>query len=256
MLLAILFLSAMQTETDAQPIRKIVCYNGTVVVLGENCPAPLPPPPIPYSASTVRGPFNALRPKGNPGSWVTSDDYPTTALIAEKSGTVEFKLVVNKWGSVADCQITSSSGNADLDEATCEKVAVRAKFYPATDKDAKPISATYNNRVRWVVPMDAPDIPMQQNANPYLQVEAIRTKEPQPFPESGFLEIEYIVRVDGSFGQCTETGDLFQKIGEKETMCSQAKTNMQKLEPYFDASGKPIEKKVKVSMTVEINDIK
>jgi TonB family protein len=96
-------------------------------------------------------------PKGNPGSWVTSGDYPISALRAEKSGAAGFLLNVNKWGVVADCEITESSGDAALDEATCRNVAVRAKFYPATDKDAKPIAATYRNRVRWVVPQSVPN---------------------------------------------------------------------------------------------------
>lgn len=256
MLLAILFLSAMQTENETRTIESVICPDGTMVVVGNPCPMPRIASPTPYSAETVQYPFMDVRPKGNPASWVTSDDYPTDALIKEKSGTVAFKLVVTKWGSVADCQITSSSGSTDLDEATCEKVVVRAKFYPATDKDAKSIAGTYSNRVRWIVPQVSPVVRVDQYPYSSEQEPLPRRKRQQTFMESGFFDVEMTIKKDGTVGECIESGDLFQKMGEKETMCSEARINGEGHEPYFDSSGQPVEKKVRLRMTVEINNIK
>jgi periplasmic protein TonB len=55
---------------------------------------------------------------------------------------------------VTDCQVTSSSGSPDLDEAACANVRRRARFNPATDGEGQPTSGSYSNRVRWVIPKD------------------------------------------------------------------------------------------------------
>jgi TonB family protein len=334
-------------------------------------PAP-PPRPSPIYASPPAMPNRLPIPKGNPGSWVTSDDYPRSALRAEKSGTVAFTLEVNKWGSVADCMITVSSGDAELDEATCRNVAVRARFYPATDKDSKSITGKYSNRVRWQVPSYV-DKPITDEAtsyarplyvpsqlfprSPYLNsygwnyptaadyptkaemegrtgttyvdlfidssgsvsdckvtatsghvdldqksceiakerakfspafdvlgqpsigrsstgvvwalahsevaansahytVPPPPTKKPQMFKEPGFAEVEFVMQSDGNIAECSEIGDLLQKMGESGKLCDLAKIRPVQYQPYLDAAGKPVTKKVKLRMSVEINDAK
>jgi protein TonB len=57
-------------------------------------------------------------------------------------------------GKVSSCQVTSSSGSPDLDEATCSNVTRRARFNPATDGEGQPTSGSYSGRVRWVIPED------------------------------------------------------------------------------------------------------
>jgi TonB family protein len=337
--------------------------------------APPAPPPSPYYAPPPSGPNRLPIPKGNPGSWVSSDDYPTSALRSGKSGAVAFTLDINKWGSVADCSITASSGDADLDEATCRNVAIRARFYPATDKDAKSIAGKYSNRVRWQIPNDIPQpiaseetsyarpqyVPSQQFPRaPYLtsygwnypkaadyptkaemegrsgttyvdlfidssgavsdckvtatsghvdldqkscEIAKERAKfspaydvlgqpgigrsstgvvwalaqanqniassnyiaspppstpikRPQLFKEAGFAEVEFLVRADGSIGECTEAGDLIKKMGENGKACDITKPMSGKFEPYLDASGKPVAKKVKLRMSVDLTETK
>lgn len=104
-------------------------------------PAPPPPSPKPSPA----------QPKGNPGSWATTNDYPSRALREERSGTTGFRVTVGADGRVVDCQVTSSSGHADLDQATCQNVTRRARFKPAM-QDGAPVQGSYSNRVRWVIP--------------------------------------------------------------------------------------------------------
>lgn len=99
-------------------------------------PAPVPPPPKPAA------------PKGNPGNWVTPNDYPSRALREERTGTTAFRVTISEDGRVADCQITSSSGHADLDQATCDKVRARARFRPPSEGYGN----TWSSRVRWVIP--------------------------------------------------------------------------------------------------------
>lgn len=110
-------------------------------------PAPVPAPPPPPKATPV-----AAQPRNNPGSWATSNDYPSRALREEREGTTGFRLTVGTDGRPTDCQITSSSGSPDLDEATCSNVMRRARFKPATDSNGQPTTGTYVSRVRWVIP--------------------------------------------------------------------------------------------------------
>ena len=120
-------------------------------------PPVAPPPPIvlapPAPAAPRFTPKGAVA-KGNPGNWATTNDYPSRALREEREGTTGFRVTVGPDGRVTDCQVTSSSGHADLDAATCENVRRRARFTPATDGEGNPTSGSYSNRVRWVIPKD------------------------------------------------------------------------------------------------------
>lgn len=91
-------------------------------------------------------------PKGNPGQWANTNDYPPVALQKQMEGTTGFRLTVGPDGRVTECQIASSSGSSELDQATCANVLRRARFDPALDAQGKPISGTYSNRVRWQIP--------------------------------------------------------------------------------------------------------
>ena len=110
-------------------------------------PAP-PPPPAPRFQPV------AARPKGNPGNWATTNDYPSRALREEREGTSGFRLTVGPDGKVVDCTITRSSGSPDLDEATCSNIRRRARFDPAKDGEGNPTTGSYSSSVRWVIPKD------------------------------------------------------------------------------------------------------
>jgi TonB family protein len=110
----------------------------------ETTPAPRQMPTTPYKPM----------PSGNPGNWVTTNDYPTRALANGDMGTASFRLEVSAQGDVTSCTISQSSGHADLDAATCKAVARRAKFEPAVDYDGQPVASMYSNRVRWQIPVE------------------------------------------------------------------------------------------------------
>lgn len=111
-------------------------------------PAPAAPPPPPPPVAKRPNPI----PKGNPGNWANTNDYPSRALQQEREGTTGFRVTVGPNGRVTDCQITSSSGHPDLDQATCSNVTRRARFDPALDGSGNPTTGTYSNRVRWQIP--------------------------------------------------------------------------------------------------------
>jgi periplasmic protein TonB len=122
-------------------------------------PPPAPPPiivapPAPSAPPPPRIQPKGASPKGNPGNWATTNDYPTRALREERAGVTGFRVSVSPEGRVTSCDITSSSGSPDLDEATCSNVTRRARFNPATDGEGQPTSGSYSGRVRWVIPED------------------------------------------------------------------------------------------------------
>lgn len=92
------------------------------------------------------------RPRGNPGAWVSPNDYPTRDLNEGNEGITRFRLSVTAQGKVTDCTVTQSSGFPSLDTATCDKLTRRAKFDPASDETGAQVSGTYSGAVRWQIP--------------------------------------------------------------------------------------------------------
>lgn len=129
-----------------------------VQTVNEAPPIPAPPAPVALPAPPAPPPPRftpkAAVPKGNPGNWATSNDYPSRALREEREGTTGFRVTIGTDGKVIDCEITRSSGSADLDEATCSNIRRRARFTPATDGDGNPTTGSYSNSIRWVIPKD------------------------------------------------------------------------------------------------------
>lgn len=91
-------------------------------------------------------------PKGNPGTWVNGNDYPSAALKEDREGITTFNVTVGTDGRVEGCTVTGSSGHIDLDTMTCANVSRRARFQPATDDDGNVVRGEYTNRVRWQIP--------------------------------------------------------------------------------------------------------
>ncbi len=106
-------------------------------------PTPAPPPPRPATKAS---------PRGNPGSWVTSDDYPSRALREERSGTVGVRIDIGTDGKATNCTVTSSSGHGDLDAEACRLLMRRARFKPAVGTDGNPMTDTFSSRFVWRIP--------------------------------------------------------------------------------------------------------
>lgn len=136
------------------PPPKIAVNVAPPVVETVPVPPPAPPPIVlaPPPPAAPPPPPKPAQPRNNPATWATPNDYPSRALREERTGTTGFRVTVSTDGRVASCQITSSSGHSDLDEAACANVTRRARFKPATDSSGNPVQGTYSNRVRWVIP--------------------------------------------------------------------------------------------------------
>jgi len=110
-------------------------------------PAPPPPPPKPVVSQRAAV-------QGNPGRFFGPDAYPPAAIRAEAQGRVVAALTVGPDGRVSGCTVTSSSGNSDLDDATCRIARSKVRFTPAKDDAGNPTSSSYTLPVRWVLPSE------------------------------------------------------------------------------------------------------
>lgn len=100
-----------------------------------------------------------VAPSNDVTQWVTSADYPVNAWAQRRFGTTGVNLHVDTDGSVKYCEVTLSSGYADLDAATCQLLTQRAHFLPELDSRGRPVASSYSKRVRWQIPGLEEDAP-------------------------------------------------------------------------------------------------
>lgn len=132
----------VQTPVAAPPIQTV----RTPPPVFNPVPVAAPPPPPAPTISKAAGA------KGDPAQWITSDDYPASALRAEAEGTTAITWEINEAGRVENCRVTSSSGNKDLDEAACRAITRRGRYKPALDQAGNPMRSSQSRRVVWRIP--------------------------------------------------------------------------------------------------------
>jgi protein TonB len=178
------------------------------------------------SPANARKPHPAV-PKGNPGTWVLTEDYPASALRSEFEGVVRFVLTIGPDGHVLRCRVTESSGHSSLDNAACAKVQERGEFIPATDKKGRPVQGTWSNSVRWQIP----------------GIE----EAPQP----GFYISSFTVGIDGVISDCrVEKADGSLDVPEAALCFPGAR-----VKPILGEGGNPVRKRVRVLMRVVHQDL-
>jgi len=84
--------------------------------------------------------------------WITTEDYPSTALRQNLQGVVVVSAMIGTDGKVRSCVVTQSSGSQLLDDTTCRLYTKRAHFTPARDADGNPTTAQHSDRFRWQIP--------------------------------------------------------------------------------------------------------
>lgn len=91
-------------------------------------------------------------PIGDPGNWLSFQDYPTEALRRNEQGTVLFRLDIDISGKIQGCGIIESSGSKALDDAVCRIIPRRARFKPARDAAGEPVPSLFVNRFIFSMP--------------------------------------------------------------------------------------------------------
>lgn len=88
-------------------------------------------------------------PKGNPGEWVYSHDYPIALKARGVQGLIQFRLMIGEGGEVTDCHIQQATRPADFDKAVCAILTKRGRFEPALDAAGKPIKSYWRSSFRF-----------------------------------------------------------------------------------------------------------
>ena len=94
----------------------------------------------------------AAKPRGNPGSWISEQDYRSSWINRDLSGIAGFRLGIGADGRVDSCSITRSTGHSELDTATCALLTRRARFEPARDGAGNTTAGTFASSVEWRIP--------------------------------------------------------------------------------------------------------
>lgn len=110
--------------------------------------APPAPPPQTETLNPVK---SIAAPVAIVSGWISDRDYPKAALKRRSQGTTQIRIRVTAEGRAEDCQVFRSSGDAELDAATCAIITSRTRFRPATDSDGKPTWQYAMLPVRWVI---------------------------------------------------------------------------------------------------------
>ena len=74
------------------------------------------------------------------------------AVDRAQGGIVEFALLVNEAGRIADCTVIASSNAPSLDAQSCAILVERARFQPAVGVDGKPVKDAVTSRITWKIP--------------------------------------------------------------------------------------------------------
>jgi protein TonB len=109
------------------------------------------PLPGPGPSASPFDPVGAV-PRGNPGRWVTNEDYRPRWIRENLTGAARFTLAIDAGGKVTDCTITRSTGHGVLDDATCLLLRKRARFDAARDGSGKPVAGSYSGTITWRIP--------------------------------------------------------------------------------------------------------
>ena len=88
-----------------------------------------------------------VTPKGNPGKWMTSSDYPIEMALHGKRAIVQFRLVIDDAGVPTSCHIQQSTRPKAFDDAVCAAIMRNARFEPALDAEGKPLASYWLNTV-------------------------------------------------------------------------------------------------------------
>lgn len=80
---------------------------------------------------------------------IKNSDYPRAAWEVGAKGTVTVIFRVQTNGRVTDCEVTRSSGNASLDQTTCQLIEQRFRYEPARDGEGRRVASRLIENHTW-----------------------------------------------------------------------------------------------------------
>ena len=80
-------------------------------------------------------------------TYAFSRNYPREMIIAEQSGIVQYRLMVDERGKPSACHLQLASNHREFEKVSCKLLMNVARFDPALDKDGKPIASYWINAI-------------------------------------------------------------------------------------------------------------
>lgn len=123
------------------PVQTVITPPPPAPIVLAPPPVAAPPPPAPSQARGARA--------KNQSSWARriQDNYPTSALRAEKEGRVGVRVTISPDGRVTACTVTSSSGTPELDSAACAGMQSYARYEPALNDAGQPTTGSASTAI-------------------------------------------------------------------------------------------------------------
>jgi len=87
----------------------------------------------------------------NPGSIITTQDYPQESLRKNEFGVASIVIGVSQNGRASSCEVTESTGFPTLDQATCNLFKERSRFRQDDDVAGEGNLREYRTSVAWGV---------------------------------------------------------------------------------------------------------
>lgn len=170
--------------------------------------------------------------------------YPPKALAEKRQGKTKVELSISPAGALTDCKILESSTHTDLDSESCKLASDRAIFSPAVDIAGQPTSSRIQTQVKWQIPGEniplASGIPMMTPIIPKALL-----------PKAGSANVSFTVAADGTMADCKVETTLVSQT-TPNTFCKMTL----KFEPYTDADGKAVARRVTTKTIIEVEDVK
>jgi TonB family protein len=104
----------------------------------------------PSLAARNPGQVQVIAPVQQP--WRQPSKYPKRERKAQIGGRTYIMVLVNRSGAIEDCSVIRSSGNQELDNATCAFATESIHYKPALDSNKKPMFALDHIYIDWVPP--------------------------------------------------------------------------------------------------------
>ncbi len=188
----------------------------------------------------------AAQPIRPPDGWVNVDDYHG-GLSRPGIYFVDVRLRVSGTGIVMGCDVLRSGGPANIGPRTCEAVAERATFIPATDVSGTAMPSPYLASFVWVVPkgyappastMASPGQPRPRSGiDDWVQ---FKDYPPGAFETRGDYVIGYTLQLDarGKVDRCSVTASSGDKAVDDRTCAVISKRAT--FDPPRDAAGQAV----------------
>jgi periplasmic protein TonB len=138
--------------TVPPPIVKTNVQTTNVQTVAPMAPVPPAPPPVPAPPlpPPPPAPPKVAQKAVQRGGSISNEDYPSSAMRNEESGSTTARFTIGTDGKVVDCN--ASGATATLDAETCRLIIRRFRFKPALDASGNPIQESRTQRVKWEIP--------------------------------------------------------------------------------------------------------